>query len=308
MGISLSGHTAVVTGAGRGIGRATACALAGLGAGVVVNDIGSEMDGSGRDASTAERVVAEIEAAGGKAVACTATVAEAAGAEEIIRTAVRQFGGVDILVNNAGLLASGPIDTFDPELFQRVVTTHVMGTFFCTHYAAPYMKKGRWGRIINLVSRAGIVGVPEVAAYGAAKGGIFGFTNVASRELASFGITVNGVNPATTETRMVTSGIDAARQQGGEAAEWAAKMTASMQRPEHVAVLIASLCAEEAAGINGQFIEVSKGRIGLFRPLETEQSFERESDWTADELLEALGQFDLYPLETPYNYGKEKRF
>jgi NAD(P)-dependent dehydrogenase (short-subunit alcohol dehydrogenase family) len=296
----LAGRVAVVTGAGRGIGRATALELACQGAAVVVNDVGVEPDGSGRDASLASRVVAEIEAAGGRAAASADSVAEWAGAQRIVETALSRFGAIDVLVNNAGLSAGAPLWELEPALFERVVASHLHGTFYCTRAAAPHMKARGWGRIVNLVSRAGIIGVPGNAAYGAGKGGVFGLTNVASRDLAPFGITVNAVNPSSTDTRMVARAIEAGRAAGGDAARRAENLAAAMQRPEDVAVLIAALCSEAAARINGQVFFVAKSRIGLFQPLAIAQSREKDGPWSAEELAKALGSFETYPLDTPY--------
>jgi NAD(P)-dependent dehydrogenase (short-subunit alcohol dehydrogenase family) len=296
----LAGRVAVVTGAGRGIGRATALELAGQGAAVVVNDVGTEPDGSGRDASLAARVVAEIEAAGGRAAANADSVAEWAGAQRIVETALERFGAIDVLVNNAGLSAGAPLWELEPALFERVVASHLHGTFYCTRAAVPHMRARGFGRVVNLVSRAGIIGVPGNAAYGAGKGGVFGLTNVASRDLAPFGITVNAVNPSSTDTRMVARAIEAGRAAGGEAARRAENLAAAMQRPEDVAVLIAALCGEAARHINGQVFFVAKSRIGLFQPLTIAQVREKEGSWTAEELATVLGSFETYPLDTPY--------
>jgi NAD(P)-dependent dehydrogenase (short-subunit alcohol dehydrogenase family) len=296
----LAGRVAVVTGAGRGIGRATALELARLGAAVVVNDVGSAPDGGGRDASLAAAVVGEIEVAGGRAAANADSVAEWSGAERIVATALERFGAVDLLINNAGLAAGAPLWELDPALFDRVVASHLHGAFYCTRAAAPHMKARGFGRIVNLVSRAGIIGVPGNAAYGAGKGGIFGLTNVAARDLGPFGITVNAVNPSSTDTRMVARAIEAGRAAGGEALLRAENLAAAMQRPENVAVLIAALCGDAAARINGQVFFVARSRIGLFQPLTLAQSRDKEGPWSAEELAAALGEFETYPLDSPY--------
>lgn len=300
MNALLANRVAVVTGAGRGIGRATALELARQGAAVVVNDIGTEPDGSGGDTGLAAAVVAEIEAAGGRAAANTDSVAEWSSASRIVETAVDRFGGVDLLVNNAGLSAGAPLWELDPALFERVVASHLHGCFYCMRAASPHMKTRGFGRIVNLVSRAGIIGLPGNAAYGAGKGGIFGLTNVGSRDLAPFGITVNAVNPSATDTRMVSGAIAAGRAAGGDAARRAENLAAAIQRPEDVAVLIAALCSEQAASVNGQVFFVAKSRIGLFQPLTLAQHRDKEGPWTTEALTEALPGFDLYPLEAPY--------
>ncbi len=300
MSLSLAGKTAVVTGAGRGIGRATALELARLGAGVVVNDIGTSTAGIGRDASPAEGVASEIAAAGGSAIASTESVTDFEGAGRIIAAAVEYFGSIDILVNNAGLSAGAPIWELEPDVFDLVTATHIKGTYNCTRHAVPHMKERGWGRIVNLVSRSGLTGVAGNAAYGAGKGGIFGFTNVVSRDLAAFGITVNGVNPSSTDTRMVSEAIEAAEQQGGAMAERAANLKAVLQAPEEVAVLIAALCSEQAASISGQFFFVRGSEVGLFRPLSIEQTTSRETPWTAGALADAITKLEPYPLDSPY--------
>ena len=296
----LEGRVAVVTGAGRGIGRATALELARQGAAVVVNDVGVAPDGSGPDASLATRVAAEIEAAGGRAAASADSVAEWAGAQRIAGTALERFGALDVLVNNAGLSAGAPLWELDPALFERVVASHLHGSFHCMRAAVPHRKARGWGRIVNLVSRAGIIGVPGNAAYGAGKGGVFGLTNVASRDLAPFGITVNAVNPSATDTRMVSGAIEAGRAAGGDAARRAENLAAAIQRPEDVAVLIAALCSDAAARINGQVFFVAKSRVALFQPLTLVQTRDKDGPWSAEELAKALGSFETYPLEAPY--------
>jgi len=298
--IDLRSRVAIVTGAGRGIGRATAVELARLGAGVVVNDIGTATDGSGSDVNLAHQVVAEIEGMGGRAAASTHSVTDFAGAENIVRTAVESFGSADILVNNAGLSAGRPIWELDAELFQRVCFSHVLGTYNCTRCAVPHMRERGFGRIVNLVSRAGLIGMAGNAAYGAGKGGIFGFTNVISRELAPFGITVNAVNPSSTHTRMVTEAVEKFRAQGGEAVQQADNLLATLQAPEEVAVLIAALCAEVSSGVNGQIFYVAGREVGLFRPLAVTQKQTRKEPWTSSDLARAISDFELHPLDTPY--------
>jgi NAD(P)-dependent dehydrogenase (short-subunit alcohol dehydrogenase family) len=300
MSISLEGRTAIVTGAGRGIGRATALELARLGAAVVVNDIGTSHDGEGRDTSLAEGVADEIRAAGGQAAVNVDSVAEFESARQIVETAREQFGGVDILVNNAGLSSQAPIWEVDPETFDRVVASHLYGAFNCTRHAVPFMKQQGWGRIVNLVSRGGITGIVGVASYGAGKGGIFGLTNVCARDLAPFGVTVNGVNPSSTETRMVMRAVEAGRAKGGEAARQAEGLMAVLQKPEQVAVVIAALCSDEAAAINGEFFLVKGNEVGLFQPLTVTQSASREADWTAGDLVAALSKLELHPIDGPY--------
>jgi NAD(P)-dependent dehydrogenase (short-subunit alcohol dehydrogenase family) len=299
MDTPLLGRTAVVTGAGRGIGRATALMLAELGAGVVVNDLGTSADGIGEDAGPAAAVVQEIESAGGRGMANAASVTDFAAVNRMMADAVDRFGGLDILVNNAGLTAGRPIWELEPETFQRVSASHATGTFNGIRCAAPHMRRRRWGRIVNLVSRAGLVGMPGAAAYAAGKGAVFALTNVAARDLAPFGITVNAVNPASTETRMVTGAIERGRAAGGAAAERAEKLVATLQQPEDVARLIAALCLDDAAAITGQVFLIARDRVGLFRPLDVDQEATVEEP-TVEAVSRVLRRFRIPSLDAPY--------
>jgi NAD(P)-dependent dehydrogenase (short-subunit alcohol dehydrogenase family) len=299
MPLPLHGRTAVVTGAGRGIGRATALQLGALGAAVVVNDLGTSTDGAGHDAGPAAAVAAEIETAGGRAMASPVSVTDFAAVERMMAEAAERFGGVDILVNNAGITASRPIWELEPDLFARISSSHATGTFNGIRCAAPYMQRRRWGRIVNLISRAGLIGIPGTAAYAAGKGAVFALTNVAARDLAPFGITVNAVNPASTETRMVTQAVERGRAEGGAAAERAEKLLGSLQQPEDVARLIAALCLDDAGAINGQVFLVARERIGLFRPLEADQQVTTETP-TVEAVGRALRGLRFHRLDGPY--------
>ena len=302
MGVRLDGRVAIVTGAGRGIGRATARLLASRGARVLVNDLGTASDGAGHDGSVAQAVADELRAAGAEAVASTDSVADFEAAGRIVATALEAFGRLDILVNNAGLSAPGPMPIWDaePELFTRILASHLLGTYHCTRHAAPHLKAQGSGRIVNLVSRAGLVGMPGTCAYGSAKGGIFAFSNVVSRDLAPFGVTVNAVNPASTETRMVTEAMASLREQGDAGVRAAENLAAQLQPPENVAAFIAALCAEEAAGITGQTFFVRRDEIGVYHPPALGELRRAEGGWTVDALAEAIPQLDLQELNTPY--------
>jgi NAD(P)-dependent dehydrogenase (short-subunit alcohol dehydrogenase family) len=301
MSTDLQGRVAIVTGAGGGIGRATALQLAAQGASVVVNDIGTSTDGVGNDFSKADVVAEEIRAAGGKAAPNHDSVSDFDAAASIVETALKEFGGVDILVNNAGLSTRGQLWELDAETFERITASHSKGTFNCARHAVPHMKDKGWGRIVNLVSRAGIIGMPGSLAYGVGKGGVFGFTNVTSRDLAQFGITVNAVNPSSTETRMVTQAMDQMIQSKDEATRARAEgLLSAMQKPERVAVLIAYLCTPAAAEINGQIFLVQQNHIGMFQPLTVTQSVDREEEWEVDALGEALAGLKFHPLDDPY--------
>jgi 3-oxoacyl-[acyl-carrier protein] reductase len=288
--ISLQGRVAIVTGAGRGIGRATARELARLGAAVVVNDV---------DEAATRETVSAIVAGGGRVSACVASVTERDDVKRIA-AAAEALGGLDILVNNAGLASSVPLAQLGADHFEHVVASHLLGTFLCTQVALPRMLAQRRGRIVNLVSRAGLIGSPSTAAYAAGKGGVFGFTNVAARDLAGSGVTVNAVNPAATHTRMVASAIDALEARGGADAQRAAALRAALQQPEEIAPAIAALCADEAGHVNGQIFYVAKGELGSFAPLAVTQSTPRAAAWSSADALAAIAKLALHPLGEPY--------
>jgi NAD(P)-dependent dehydrogenase (short-subunit alcohol dehydrogenase family) len=218
----------------------------------------------------------------------------------MVAETTQRFGAVDILVNNAGLSTSAPIWEMDPEVFDRVSASHAKGTFNTIRCVAPGMRARGWGRIVNLVSRAGLVGIPGSSAYAAGKGAVFALTNVAARDLAAAGITVNAVNPGSTGTRMVLGAVAKARAQGGEHAKRAARLEAALQTPEDVAALIAALATEESAHLNGQVLFVGKGEIGIFRPLGVEQTASVAGGSTVETVLKALGGLRPYPLDAPY--------
>lgn len=296
---TLAGRVAVVTGAGRGIGAATARQLAIMGARVVVNDPGVDPRGAGKDHSAADAVVRAIGEAGGQAVASYDSVAEFESAGRIIETARREFGPVDILVNNAGIAAGAPIQELDPDLFARVVGVHLHGTFNCTRQAVPGMIEQGRGRVVNLVSRAGLLGSAGAAAYAAGKGGIYAFTNAVARDLEPLGVTVNNVNPAATHTRMVDGALERAIEQGADPAS-AERMLALAQQPEQIAAVIAFLCTDQAGGISGQTFFVQGNAVGLFAPLAVTQTLLSDEDWTPESLAEAAQRLQLHPLGQLY--------
>ncbi len=192
---TLEDKVAVITGAGRGIGRSIALMMAEEGAKVVVNDPGVGPDGAGTDDGPADQVVAEITKAGGTAVANHDTVATADGGEAIIKTAVDKFGRVDILVNNAGILRDRMIFNMSEEEWDAVIAVHLKGHFNCTKPASVLMRQQRYGRIINYSSESGLWGNAGQANYGAAKSAIAGFTRVVARDLGRYAVTVSYTPP-----------------------------------------------------------------------------------------------------------------
>jgi NAD(P)-dependent dehydrogenase (short-subunit alcohol dehydrogenase family) len=289
MGNRLKDKVAVVTGAGRGIGRGIAMLMAEEGAAVVVNDLGVALDGSGRDTSAADETVAEINAAGGRAVANYDSVADFRAAERIIATAVETFGRIDILVNNAGILRDRMIFNMTEEEFDAVVAVHLKGTFNCSRHAAVQMRQQRAGRIISMASTSGLFGNTGQANYGAAKDGIAGFTRVVSRDLGRYGITVNAIAPAAA-TRMTASVGDAARQARARSgvASMGAEARTLLPRPQReaddVAPFATYLASPAAAEINGQIFIVMGGIISLVNYPAPVRTITKATRWRPEEI------------------------
>lgn len=290
MGELLSGRVAVVTGAGRGLGRAEALALAAQGARVVVNDLGAAVDGTGAHTGPADGVVEEIRQGGGVAVASYDTVATSKGAQNIVRTAVDAFGRVDILVNNAGIIRHRMVFNMTDEEWDAVIKVHLYGTFFCTRYACVAMRQQKYGRIINTSSHSGLGWVAQ-ANYSAAKEGIVGFTRTVAREMWRYGITCNAIRPLA-GTRMM---LDEAAQQhwarvkGEEAGREHIKKLETAVRPEDVAALVAYLASEGAGHINGCIFEVWRGHVGIYdEPPPVAEVLQKDESWTPEELAEVM--------------------
>jgi NAD(P)-dependent dehydrogenase (short-subunit alcohol dehydrogenase family) len=194
--LCFAGRTAIVTGAGNGLGRDYALELARRGASVVVNDLGTSFDGKGRSSASADAVVSEITAAGGKAVASYESVASAAGGEKIVLTAINAFGRVDILISNAGVIRNATFDAIPDGDIDLLVDTHLKGGFHVARPAFCHMKAQRYGRIVFASSSAGLFGNIEQAAYGAAKAGLIGLMKVLALEGAEYGVLANAIVPS----------------------------------------------------------------------------------------------------------------
>ncbi len=246
------GRIAIVTGAGRGIGREYALMLAEQGAKVIVNDLGAARDGTGADASPAQQVVDEITTMGGAAAVNGADVSDFDAAKEMIDQAVETFGGLDVVVNNAGILRDRMLTNMTEEEWDLVIKVHLKGTFAPAHHAAAYWrersKDGETNdaRIINTTSVSGIYGNVGQTNYGAAKQGIAGFTFIAALELARYGVTVNAIAPGALTRLTEDLGM-------GQASEEA---KAAMS-PRWIAPLCTWLASPQSAGITGRVFEAS---------------------------------------------------
>ena len=293
MGDRLKGKVAIVTGSGRGIGRAEALALAAEGAKIVVNDLGAAADGSGASASPAEEVCQEIKKLGGEAVPNFDSVATWAGGENIVKTAIDKFGRIDILVNNAGILRDKMVFNMTEEEWDIILKIHLYGHFYCTRAAAPHMRQQRWGRIINTSSIAGLGNMGQ-ANYSAAKEGIVGFTRTVAKDMGKYGVTCNALRPNAATRMTVTDELMAAWKKqfvdaGGTDEKVFKEMIDKMvlsSKPEHIAPVVVWLATEEAANVNGATFFISGNDIGIYaEPAVTQKITKAEGFWSVDELV-----------------------
>jgi len=271
----LDDKVAIVTGAGNGIGRATALAFAREGARVVVNDVGAARDGSGEDASAAEAVVSEIRRAGGEAVASHDSVSKPDSAAAIVETALAAFGGLDVLVNNAGILRDKTLLKMDLDMWSAVLEVHLTGSFLCLQAAARAMKdRGTRGSIVNTTSLSGMLGNFGQANYAAAKAGIYGLTRTASIELQRYGIRVNAVAPVA-KTRMT------------EDLPMFEKIEDTLSA-EHVAPVHVFLASDLAHDVSGAVVSVAGSRVSVYKVVESAGKLKdgERGIWTAREIAE----------------------
>lgn len=274
--LRFDGRVAVITGAGRGLGREYALLLAARGAAVVVNDVGGSLTGAGADVGPAANVVAEIEAAGGKAVVSTDSVATADGGAAIIDTALQQFGRIDVLIHNAGNVRRAPLAQMSYDDFTAVLDVHLRGAFHVVRPAFPAMLSAGYGRIVLTSSIGGLYGNHDVANYGVAKAGIIGLSNVAALEGAAANVTCNVIVPAAV-TRMA-EGIDTSAYP---------PMGAELVAPA------VGWLAHESCSVTGEILVALAGRVarvaiaeapGVYRP-----------SWTIEDVAESIDEIrDLH--------------
>ena len=292
----LNGLTAIVTGAGRGLGRAEALELARLGANVVVNDFGqSGRDGSGAaSAAPAEEVAAEIRAAGGEAVAHLGDVADFGQARALLQLAVDRYGQLDILVNNAGILRDRMVFSMSEDEWDSVIRVHLKGHFNTTHFAAAHWRARSkaagapvYGRIVNTSSEAFLAGSAGQPNYAAAKGGIVGLTTSTALALGKYGVTANVICPRarTRMTEDVFAGFQEPEEGGLDALA-----------PEHVSPLVGYLASPAAAHVNGQLLVVHGGMVAVAERPRIAARFDTAKD--------VFSYQELDELLTPYYAGR----
>jgi len=285
---SLDGRVAIITGAGRGIGREHALLFAAEGAKVVVNDLGGAVDGSGDDRTPAEQVVDEIRSMGGEAVASADDIADWQGGKNLVDAAVDAFGDLHVLVNNAGILRDKMLVNMSEPEWDSVIHVHLKGHFVPTRHAAAYwreqVKDGREvsASIVNTSSTSGLLGNPGQTNYGAAKAGIAAFSVIAAQELSRYGVRVNAIAPAartrmTEQTPGLTDIVKAPIDPG----------SFDVWNPANVSPLVAYL-ATESCPLNGKVLFVQGGQVRVFQPWTMTDTIQRDDRWTVEELAKEL--------------------
>ncbi len=287
---ALDGRVAIITGAGRGIGREHALLFAAEGAKVVVNDLGGAADGTGDDRTPAQQVVDEITAMGGEAIANADNVADWAAGERLIKTAIETFGDLHILVNNAGILRDRVIVNMSEQEWDAVVAVHLKGHFVPLRFAAAYWreqaKAGKTVRaaVVNTSSTSGLFSNPGQANYGAAKSGIATLTEIAAKELSRYGVRVNAIAPAArtrlTESTPGLADVVAPPEDPGRFDIW---------DPANISPLVAWL-ATESCPASGKVFYVQGGRVAVFQPWTLAGEIDRGSRWTVAELEAEMGK------------------
>jgi NAD(P)-dependent dehydrogenase (short-subunit alcohol dehydrogenase family) len=282
------GRVVIVTGAGRGIGRAHALAFAAEGALVVVNDIGAELDGSGGSASPAQEVVTEIEAAGGRAIVNGDDVADWAGAQRLVETAIEVFGGLDVVVNNAGFVRDRMFVSCAEDEWDAVVRVHLKGHFCVSRHAAAWWRdRSKAGdavdaRIINTSSGAGILGSVGQSSYSAAKAGIATLTLIQAAELGRYGVTANAIAPAA-RTRM-TEGVFTEMMATVGEGEFDA------MDPANVSPIVVWLGSTQSRDVTGRLFEVEGGKLSVAEGWHHGPSVDKGAKWAPAEIGAAVSQ------------------
>ena len=295
---ALEGRVAIITGAGRGIGREHALLFAREGAHVVVNDLGGTPDGTGADASPAEEVVAEIQAIGGEAVANHDDVADAEGADRLVQQTIDTYGAVHVLVNNAGILRDRMVFSMTDEEWDAVIRVHLRGHFMPTRAAARYWRqRSKDGdplkaSVVNTTSTSGLLSNPGQTNYGAAKTGIATFTEICQKELWRYGVRCNAIAPAA-RTRLTAplGGMGEAPETGFD-----------RMAPENISPFVAYLATEDCP-IGGKVFFVFGGTVQLFQPWTVVDTIATDGAWSLDGLAKEAAKWGEVTFDQGLSFG-----
>ncbi len=287
MGDLLKDKVGIVTGSGRGIGRGVAMLMAAEGAKMVVNDLGGAVDGSGNSSSPADDVVDEIKAAGGDAVANYDSVSSMEGGENIVKTAIDNFGKLDIVVTPAGILRDRMVFNMTEQEWDDVIAVHLKGTFTVTKFACILFRQQRSGNIITFSSTSGLYGNSGQANYGAAKDGIAGYTRAIARDMGRYGVRVNSISPGA-NSRMTATVPQSARDiRASSGISGAARQQPKLElrrEPEDIAPFVTWLASDKADGVNGQVFHVTGGEASLMNNPEVARTITTQGRWSVDEI------------------------
>ena len=287
MGDLLKDKVGIVTGSGRGIGRGVAMLMAAEGAKMVVNDLGGAVDGSGNSSSPADDVVEEIKAAGGDAVANYDSVSTMEGGENIVKTAIDNFGKLDIVVTPAGILRDRMVFNMTAQEWDDVIAVHLKGTFTVTKFACILFRQQRSGNIITFSSTSGLYGNSGQANYGAAKDGIAGYTRAIARDMGRYGVRVNSISPGA-NSRMTATVPQSARDiRASSGISGAARQQPKLElrrEPEDIAPFVTWLASDKADGVNGQVFHVTGGEVSLMNNPEVARTITTQGRWSVDEI------------------------
>ncbi len=289
MGDRLKDRVAIVTGAGRGIGRGEALLLAQEGAAVIVNDFGGSAGGEGGEQKPADEVVDEIKAAGGKAAANYDNIALFETGERLVKQAVDTFGRLDIVVNNAGILRDRMVFNMSEDEWDAVIAVHLKGHFNLTRHACVVLRQQRSGVIVNTSSESGLGNMGQ-ANYSAAKEGIVGLTRTTARDMGRYGVRCNAVRPRAATRLTISDEMREAAQRGG-AAGMTPEMLQAFEKanpPEAIAPLVVWLCSDEASNVSGRTFLIAGNQIGLYSEPQIVADVRTEQGWSVDEVAKLL--------------------
>jgi NAD(P)-dependent dehydrogenase (short-subunit alcohol dehydrogenase family) len=279
MTMLLDGKVALVTGAGGGIGRAIAVAMANAGASVVINDVGASLSGEGGSATPAEETLGIIEAAGGRAAISTHSVAAWDSAQQMVATATDRFGRLDIVVNNAGILRDAFFHKMSPEQWSAVIDVHLNGSFFVSRAAAEIFREQESGAFVHMTSTSGLIGNNGQANYSAAKMGVIGLSKTIALDMQRYGVRSNCVAPFA--WGRMTDNIKA------ETPDQIARVEKlKMMTPEKNAPLVVALASDAAKDVNGQIFTVRRNEILLMSQSRPLRSAQREGGWTPEQVID----------------------